>query len=119
MQYVQGLLQGSINPRAQQEYSKYDCIWQLLRAGREGGVTSAPKFDPVRAAMVNSLMSIAETTPAHIFAPSVQAGNVCCAFTTGVRPAASSHLGCRLGSGLPGDVCLQRLGEPELNAEIQ
>lgn len=54
MQYVQGLLQGSINPRAQLEYSKYDCIWQLLRAGREGGVTSAPKFDPVGAAMVNS-----------------------------------------------------------------
>jgi hypothetical protein len=54
VQHVQDLLQGSINPRAQQEYSKYDCIWQLLRAGREGGVTSAPKFDPVRAAMVNS-----------------------------------------------------------------
>jgi hypothetical protein len=44
---MQALLQGTVKPRERQEYSKYDCIWQLLRAGREGGVTSAPKFDPV------------------------------------------------------------------------
>lgn len=45
---VGSLLENTVLPqRGQNERSKYDVVWQLLRAGREGGATASPKFDPV------------------------------------------------------------------------
>ncbi len=43
---VQSLLRGVVIPKPGD--SKYDVVWHLLRAGRAGGATAAPKYDPVR-----------------------------------------------------------------------